>query len=99
MLLRYAEHKRYIKANEPKSAYALHILNNRHEYGTIHSTMKVLKICRKGKKMNTLENFYMQKFQQEGLLIQEQVPPDENSLFKIIIPADTDAQARKDGDP
>ena len=51
------------------------------------------------KKMNTLENFYMQKFQQEGFLIQEQMPPDENSLFKIIIPADTDAQARKDGDP
>lgn len=50
MLLRYAEHKRYMKANEPKSAYALHILNNRHEYGTIHSTMKVLKRCRKGKK-------------------------------------------------
>jgi hypothetical protein len=62
--------------------------------------MKVLKRCRKGKKMNTLENFYMQKYHQhEGLLIQEQIPPDENALFKIIIPAPTDAQARQDFDP
>jgi hypothetical protein len=61
--------------------------------------MKVLKGCQKDKKMNTLENFYMQKYQQEGLLIQEQIPPDENTLFKIIIPAPTDAQARQDVDP
>jgi hypothetical protein len=61
--------------------------------------MKILKRCRKGKKMNTLENFYMQKYQQEGLLIQEQIPPDENALFKIITPAPTDAQARQDIDP
>jgi hypothetical protein len=25
---------RYIRTNNPNSAYALHILNNRHEYGT-----------------------------------------------------------------
>ena len=32
---RYKEHIRYIKYNDPQSAYALHILNNRHQYGTI----------------------------------------------------------------
>jgi hypothetical protein len=47
MTLSYSEHKRYIKFNEPKSAYALHILNNKHEYGTIQSTMKVLKDAKK----------------------------------------------------
>jgi hypothetical protein len=31
---RHKEHKRYIKTNNPGSAYATHILNNRHEYGT-----------------------------------------------------------------
>ena len=30
--LRYREHVRYIKNNDPRSAYALHILNCRHEY-------------------------------------------------------------------
>jgi hypothetical protein len=44
---RYAEHRRYIKTNNPKSAYALHILNNRHEYGPIHSTMTLFKTCKK----------------------------------------------------
>ena len=29
---RYLEHCRYIKSNDPKSAYALHVLNNEHEY-------------------------------------------------------------------
>lgn len=99
MTLRYSEHKRYIKSNEPKSAYALHILNKKHEYGTIQSTMKVLKTCKKGWKMNILENFYIQKHQQEGTLIQEQIPSDENLLFKIIIPPHSNAQARQDDDP
>lgn len=83
---RYSEHQRYIKNNEPKLAYALHILTNRHEYRTIDSTMKPLQICRKGRKMNTLENFHMQKIQQEGTLIPEQSTGDENPLFRIIIP-------------
>jgi hypothetical protein len=34
--LRYQEHIRYVKNNNPQSAYALHILNNRHEYGPMY---------------------------------------------------------------
>jgi hypothetical protein len=40
---RFQEHTRYIKQNEPLSAYALHILNNKHEYGPIQGTMTLLK--------------------------------------------------------
>jgi hypothetical protein len=40
---RFLEHQRYIKANDPKSAYALHILENRHEYGPINNTMEHVK--------------------------------------------------------
>ena len=39
----YKEYTRYIKYNDPQSAYALHILNNKHEYGTLTDTMKVFK--------------------------------------------------------
>ena len=39
---RYKEHIRYIKHNDPQSAYALHILN-RHEYSKITDTMTLLK--------------------------------------------------------
>ena len=37
--LRFREHVRYIKNNDPLSAYALHIFNCRHEYGNISDTM------------------------------------------------------------
>ena len=40
---RYQEHIRYIEHNEPQLAYALHILNNKHEYGPINNTMTLLK--------------------------------------------------------
>jgi len=40
---RYQEHISYVRHNEPQSAYALHILNNKHEYGPISNTMTLLK--------------------------------------------------------
>jgi hypothetical protein len=42
---RNKEHCSYIKSSNPKSAYALHILNNRHEYGPLPTTMKLIKSC------------------------------------------------------
>jgi hypothetical protein len=83
---RYVEHCRYIKSNDPKSANAMHILNNRHEYGPINSTMTLVKICRKGWYMNILENFYIQQFHQNGTVIKEQQPGEQNILFKLIKP-------------
>jgi len=40
---RYKEHTRYIKNNNPQSAYALHFLNNQHEYGPIEQIMTLQK--------------------------------------------------------
>jgi hypothetical protein len=40
---RFREHTRYIKNNDPRSAYAMHILNCKHEYGNINDTMTLLK--------------------------------------------------------
>jgi hypothetical protein len=37
---RYQEHIRYIRNNDPQSAFAQHILNNQHEYGTIKEIME-----------------------------------------------------------
>jgi len=41
--LRFQEHTRYIRYNDPQSAYAQHFLHNRHEYGPIDHTMTILK--------------------------------------------------------
>jgi hypothetical protein len=81
---RFLEHQRYIKTNNPKSAYALHILNNRHEYGTLHSTMELLKSCKKGWCMNALENYYIQWYQHKVSLIQEQDVGEINTLFSLV---------------
>jgi hypothetical protein len=47
--VRFKEHMRYIRSNNSTSAYAAHILDNRHEYGTKEDTLKLLKKCQKGK--------------------------------------------------
>jgi hypothetical protein len=45
--LRFKEHARYIRHNNPQSAYALHILQHQHEYRAIDKTMTLLKTCEK----------------------------------------------------
>jgi hypothetical protein len=56
---RYKEHIRYIRHNNPTSEYAMHILNNRHELGPVEQTLKLLKPCTKGTRMNCWEALYI----------------------------------------
>ena len=41
--VRFQEHVRYIRNNNPQSAYAQHILQNQHEYGQMNSILTHLK--------------------------------------------------------
>jgi hypothetical protein len=81
---RFSDHTRYIKNNDPKSAYALHILDNRHEYGPIQDTMQLIKPCSKCRNMNIMENLYIQIFHRQGILIDEQFATERNPLFQLI---------------
>jgi hypothetical protein len=47
----FTEHCRYIKSNNPRSAYTLHILNNQHEFGPANNTVKLIQQCRKNNKL------------------------------------------------
>jgi len=69
--IRHKEHIRYIRTNNPLSAYALHVLQNRHEYATTADTLQLPKTCRKGTRMNCWETLYMQVFHQHKILITE----------------------------
>jgi len=82
--IRYKEHIRYIKTNNPQSAYALHILNNRHEYGPQEETMQLVKTRTKDKHTNSWEAMYIQEYHRKGMLVTEQQPGDHNVLFDII---------------
>ena len=81
--IRYKEHVRYIKNNNPQSGYALHILNTRHEFGP-QETIKLIKYCKKGKLMNTWESMFIQKYHWLGRLVAEQQKPDHNPLFDLF---------------
>ena len=82
--VRHKEHIRYIRTNNPLFAYALHILQNRHEYGTIADILQLLKTCQKGTRMNCWEALYMQVFHQHKELITEQQVSDTNPLYELV---------------
>ena len=73
----------YIRTKIPVSAYALHILNNRHEYDSLEHTIQLLQACSKGKMMNCLESFYMQVLQQQNLLIEKQKTKEPKPLYAL----------------
>ena len=79
---RFQEHIRCIKTNNPQSAYAQHILNNQHEYGTIAETMTLLQATKTESMLLPFEQFHIQSLHQAGKLIPEQWP-DTNPLFQL----------------
>jgi len=80
---RYHEHIRYIKNNNPQSAYAQHLLNNRHQFGTIDNIMILLKPLHSQHLLTTYEQFYIHSFHKNGKLISEQSPGNPNPLFDL----------------
>jgi hypothetical protein len=58
---RYNEHIDAIKSNKSTSKYAEHILDNQHSYWTIHDTMDIPCVTKKGEHMNTLERYHIYK--------------------------------------
>jgi hypothetical protein len=69
----FLEHQRYIRTNNPKSAYAPNILNNKHEYSPLQTTLWVIKTCKEVWHMNCVKNIYFRKYQLQGSLINEQI--------------------------
>jgi len=70
----------------------MHILYNRHQFGPADETLKLLKPCNKGIKMNCWEALYMNTLYKQGLLISEQQVTDNNPLFDLAtVPRDLQA--------
>jgi len=57
--MRFQEHTHYIKNNDPRSSYALHILNCRHEYRNINDTMTLLKQANKPSHLLLYEQMFI----------------------------------------
>ena len=82
---RFQEHIRYIKTNNPQSAYAQHILHNQHEYGALNELMALLKPLKHENILIPYEQFHIQSLHQDGKLIPEQCPGEPNTLFQLAI--------------
>jgi len=92
--LRHKEHIRYIRNNNPISAYAMHILHNRQQFGPADETLKLLKPCNKGTKTNCWEALYRHMHYKQGILIPEQLVTGTNPLFDLAtIPRDLQASS------
>ena len=83
--IRFREHIRYIRNNNPQSAYALHILQNQHEYGQMNSVMTLLKHLNNPSLLIPYEQYYIQTLHREGKLILEQSPGEAKPLFQMAI--------------
>ena len=81
---RFREHMRYLKNNDPRSAYALHILNCRHEYGNIENTMTLLKSINAPNLLLPYEQMYTQTLHLNNELIPEQHPNEPNPMFRLF---------------
>jgi hypothetical protein len=67
----YREHIRYIKNNNPQSAYAQH-KRNLHEYGTLADTMTLLKPVNRTQMFTPYEQLFIQTFHHNDRLVAEQ---------------------------
>jgi hypothetical protein len=83
--LRFQEHIRYIRHNNPQSAYAQHILQNRHEYGPIYHLMTILKPLNDMTLLTPYEQYFIQTLYQKGQLIPEQHPGGKKTLVQLAI--------------
>jgi hypothetical protein len=58
---RFKEHQQDHKYNRRKSLYAKHLSENNHSFPNTESSIKILHTARKGRLLNTIENFYIHK--------------------------------------
>jgi hypothetical protein len=80
---RYHDHIRYIKHNEPQLAYALHILNNKHEYGPINATLTLLKYIDKTRLLLPYEQLYIHSYHHKQLIAEQHIGK-HNSIYQLI---------------
>jgi len=74
----------YIRHNKPQSAYALHILNNKHEYGPINNTMILLKHINKTSLLLPYKQLYIHSYHKHKQLISEQYINEHNPIYQLI---------------
>jgi hypothetical protein len=73
-----------IKHDDPQSDYALHILNNKHDYASIKYTMTWLKHIDKPSLLIPYKQLYIQSYDSNNKLIPEQHSSEQNPIYQPI---------------
>jgi len=76
---------RSIRNNNSTAAYALHILQNRHEYRPMNTTMDLLKPLSTPSLLIPHKLYFIQSFHKERKLISEQIPCEANTLMQLTV--------------
>jgi hypothetical protein len=87
--IRYQKHIRFVRNNDPRSAYAVHILQNHHEYGSMDYTMHLMKPVTNPSLLLPYVQLYITDLRQRGQLISEQNDNDANPLVRLVLSPST----------
>jgi hypothetical protein len=82
--LRYKEHIQAIRIYCSKSSYLNHILNTGHTYGTITTTMDIIRIGRKSRHLNTLEKYHIYKMYKNNSHMNDVLIEAHNTVFQTV---------------
>ena len=75
--------------NNSTSVYPMHILDNRQKFGPAGKTLKLLKPCSKGNRMDCWESLFIHLHRRHNILVDEQQANDNNPLSELVsIPRD-----------
>ena len=59
-------------------AYALHVLNNAHECGSVNNIMSLLKQVNKGQLINSFKQFYFQFHSEQSVV-------EQNQIYELVL--------------
>jgi hypothetical protein len=81
----FKEHQQDHKYNRGKSLYAKHLSENNHPFPPIESSMHMLHTARKGRLLNTIENFYIHKETVANNQLNDKMTTKPNPIFDAVL--------------
>jgi len=86
---RFREHQCVFKHGNGNSSFAQHVLDNRHDFGTMENIMNPLHIMEKGRLMDTIEKYYIFRETMLCNQINDKITEKPNAIFENVIHEDS----------
>jgi hypothetical protein len=88
-ITRFKEHKPDPRLNKQKSSFAQHVIDENHSMGDFSNDLEILHICKKGRKLDTLEEFEIYRHfssdENKESVLNEKLQFSSHSIFNTII--------------